>query len=108
MKTVNRNFEDDKDALNAPKYIPRTDDLSVRRDGSTLAHRALIVTGVVVAVLLVLFLLWYAVDVLLLAFAGILLAVFLRGLSDKLGERTGLSENWTLAVVILSLVALIG
>ncbi|HLL89788.1 MAG TPA: AI-2E family transporter, partial [Tepidisphaeraceae bacterium] len=50
-------------------------------------------------------LLWYAVDVLVLVFAGILVAVLLRGLADWVGERTKLSEGWSLAVVIVALTA---
>jgi len=48
-------------------------------------------------------LVWYAVEVLLLVFAGILLAVFLLGLTVGLSRRTGLGENWSLAVVGLTL-----
>jgi predicted PurR-regulated permease PerM len=46
--------------------------------------------------------------VLLLIFAGILLAVFLRALSDPLSERTGLRPGWSLTAVVLGLVALVG
>ncbi len=53
-------------------------------------RRTLVGVGITVAVLLLLLLLWYAVGVLLLTFAAILLAILLRGLSAKLGERTGL------------------
>jgi predicted PurR-regulated permease PerM len=47
--------------------------------------------------------LWLAVDLLLLLFAGILLAVFLRSLALLLSERTPLSSGWALLVVVLSL-----
>lgn len=72
------------------------------------ARMVVTVVGITVAVLLALLLLWYAVDVLLLVFAGILLAIFLRGLGDKLSKRTGLSGGWSLGMVMLSLVAVIG
>lgn len=52
-------------------------------------------------------LLWYAADVLLLAFAGILLAIFLRSLSDWLSGITPLSGGWSLAVVVLSLISIL-
>lgn len=46
-------------------------------------------------------LLWYLFDVLLLIFAGILLAVALRAPTDWLAARTGLSPPWALAVVLV-------
>jgi len=63
--------------------------------------------GVVLLIVALALLVWYAVEVLLLVFAGILLAVFLRGLSVGLSRRTGLGENWSLAVVGLMLLLLI-
>ncbi|MDQ3649182.1 MAG: AI-2E family transporter [Acidobacteriota bacterium] len=74
---------------------------------SSFTRRVLIAAGIIITLLLVLLLLWYAVDVLMLVFTGILMAIFLRGLSDKLSERIGLSSGWSLAVVCLALVALI-
>ncbi len=66
-------------------------------------RRALIATGIGTLIALLLLLLWYGIDVLLLAFAGILLAVFLRGLSDQLNRFTSLSGGWSLAIVVLGL-----
>src|SRR3712207_2922764 len=64
-------------------------------------RRVLLAVGVAVgAILLALFLYW-ALYVLLLAFAGILLAVLLRGSAEWGSKKTGLSVNWSLAVVIL-------
>ena len=59
--------------------------------------------GVVLLIAALALLVWYAVEVLLLVFAGILLAVFLLGLTVGLSRRTGLGENWSLAVVGLTL-----
>lgn len=70
-------------------------------------HRALIAVCIAAGVALVLLLLWHAVDVLLLVFAAVLLAIFLRGLSDMLSRRTNLSAGWSLAVVTLALVAIL-
>jgi predicted PurR-regulated permease PerM len=64
--------------------------------------------GLVLLVLTLALLVWYAVEVLLLVFAGVLLAVFLRGLSAGLSRRTGLGENWSLAVVCLALLLAVG
>ena len=59
--------------------------------------------GIITSIVLVLLLLWYAVDVLLLVFAGVLLAVFLRGLSDGVSRYARLSEGWSLAAVIITI-----
>ncbi|NUB25203.1 AI-2E family transporter [Azospirillum brasilense] len=48
------------------------------------------------------------IDVLLLAFAAVLLAVLLRGLADWIGQRLHLSTGWLLALAILILVIAIG
>ncbi|QCO03364.1 AI-2E family transporter [Azospirillum argentinense] len=48
------------------------------------------------------------VDVLLLAFAAVLLAVLLRGLADWIGQRLHLSTGWALALAILILLVAIG
>ena len=53
-----------------------------------LARRTLTVTAVVAVVVLLLLLIGYAVHVVLLAFAGVLIAVLLRGLSGRLTAWT--------------------
>lgn len=70
-------------------------------------RRVLLATGITAFVILVALLLWYAVDVFLLAFAGILVAIFLRSLSDWLSEHTPLSRGVSLTVVILGLLSLL-
>jgi predicted PurR-regulated permease PerM len=73
------------------------------------ASRVLLASGIVVLVVLVLTLLWYATDVLLVIFAGVLLAVLIRAPVDWLAEHTRLSERWSLALVfVVMLVALLG
>jgi predicted PurR-regulated permease PerM len=64
--------------------------------------------AVVTALVLVLLLLWYAVNVLMLVFAGILLAVFLRGLSGAVSRSTKLPEGWSLAIVIVGILLVVG
>lgn len=71
---------------------------------NNFAHRVLVAVTIITSVILLLLLLWYAVDVLLLAFAGLLLAIFLRGLSDEVSSRTALSDGWALALVTVVLV----
>lgn len=65
---------------------------------------ALVAAGVVLALLL----LWYAVDVLLIVFGGVLLSILLRGFAHLLHRLTGLGRVWSLAVVILTLVVIMG
>lgn len=72
----------------------------------SFTRRALVSVGLVVAAVALLAFLWYAVDVLLLLFAAILLAVFLRGLSDWVSHRTPLREGWALVVVIVALLCI--
>lgn len=50
---------------------------------------------------------WYAVDVLLLVFAGVLVGVFLHGLSDPVSRHTGLHQRWSLLIVLFALGGLI-
>ena len=68
--------------------------------------RPVAITTIVLIAPLVL--IWYTVEVLLLVFAGVLLAVFLRGLSDGLSQYTPLGGNSALLVVVIMLVAIFG
>ena len=67
------------------------------------ARRALGGVGVAASVTVGLLLLWYARDVLLLAFAGVLLAIFFRRLATCVSGHTPLSPRWGLVVVVLAL-----
>lgn len=71
------------------------------------ARRVLVATLVVVSVLLVLLLIWYAADLLMLVFAGILISILLRTFSESLHKRTGLGYGISLALAALGLVVLI-
>ena len=59
--------------------------------------------GTVLLVILGALFVWLAIDLLLLVFAGILAAIFLRSMSVWVTEHTPLSNGWALAVVILLL-----
>ncbi|HEV3009012.1 MAG TPA: AI-2E family transporter [Burkholderiales bacterium] len=63
------------------------------------AQHALVWVGVAVSVVVILVLLWYAIDVVLLAFVGILFAILLRAPADWLVERFGWREGPALALV---------
>jgi predicted PurR-regulated permease PerM len=71
------------------------------------AQHALVYVGIAVTAVVVLVLLWYAVDVVLLAFVGILLAILLRAPADWLSERSGMPERWSLALVGVGALALL-
>lgn len=72
------------------------------------AQHALVYVGIGVTVVVLLVLLWYAIDVFLLLFMGIFIAVLLRAPADWLAGRTGWSEGVTLSLVIFLLIALLG
>jgi predicted PurR-regulated permease PerM len=76
--------------------------------GPDFVRRTLVVVGIVAAVAVLLLLVWYAADVLLLIFGGVLLAVLLRGAADLLSHYTRISPGWSLALVMLALVVLLG
>ncbi len=75
----------------------------------TFAEQVLIVIGFVVLAFLLLVLLYFTFDVLLLIFAAVLLAIFLRGLADLLGMVVGFSEGARVAIVsVVLLIVLCG
>jgi predicted PurR-regulated permease PerM len=75
---------------------------------SSFTHRVIVVVGVVVVAALALYLLAVGLDVLLLAFAGVLLALFLRSFGRGVSRVTGLGDDAALGVVIALLLALTG
>lgn len=72
-----------------------------------LAKRAAVVWAVGLLIILLIVGVGYAIDVLLLAFAGVLFAILLRGLSDFLSTHTGMGEKWSLAATVLLLMVLV-
>jgi predicted PurR-regulated permease PerM len=73
----------------------------------TYVERVLIAAAAVIAVLLLLTLIYFVFDVLLLIFAAVLIAIFLRGLADVLGRWVPLAEGWLVLIVTVLLVAVI-
>lgn len=55
---------------------------------------------------LVLLIGWYAARMVLVLFAGVLFAIFLRGVSDWITEHFGIKPRWSLALVSLALLVL--
>lgn len=82
-------------------------DLGPRRPSRVL-ERAVLALAVVAAAALSLWALGVVLDAVLLAFAGALLAVLLRGLSDWLSRRTRLPERAAFIAVVTAIAALTG
>ncbi len=74
----------------------------------TFAKRVTIATSIVLALTAMAILIWYTLYVLLLAFAGILLAVLLRAMADGVSFMTRLSKAWSLAIVGIVLIGSTG
>ncbi|HWH71212.1 MAG TPA: AI-2E family transporter, partial [Candidatus Sulfotelmatobacter sp.] len=58
--------------------------------------------------LVIALLVWQTIHMLLVIFVGVLLALFLRGLSDWLQGHTHLPAGWSLAVVVVGLLGSLG
>lgn len=72
------------------------------------ARRVLIAVGIIALAVLLAYLLQYVGFVLLLGFAGILLAIGFDGLADLVYQRTPLTRGWSLTLVFIGLVVLMG
>ncbi len=69
--------------------------------------RLLIICAVITLIILGVFFISYIVDVLMLAFAAVLLAIFLRGLADLLNRYVKISEGKAVLLVSLLLVIIL-
>lgn len=72
------------------------------------AYRVAVAALVVLLIGGVVYLLCRAIHTLLLAFAGVLFALFLSTLADWFGRRTRLSYTWALTAVVVALVLIVG
>jgi predicted PurR-regulated permease PerM len=70
-------------------------------DDRSFAWRVVETTAIVLGVLLLASLLWFAADVLLLLFAAVLIATLLRAATNGLVTLTGLADGRALALVVL-------
>jgi predicted PurR-regulated permease PerM len=90
----------------------KTDDRPAEAKNTTtlsehlFARRVLVALGLVLAVGIFVALIWISIKVWLAVFAGILVAVFLRTLTNLVCKATPLSAVWGLGVVIISLLSL--
>lgn len=72
------------------------------------ARRAGIAVGIVALAVVLGAVIWMASEVVFLIFASILLACFLRGLTDVVSRRTPLSSGWSLFIVVVVLFGVVG
>ena len=68
---------------------------------ATFARRVSVATAIVTLSVLLVALLWAATDLLLLLFASVLVACFLRGCANVLSARSGIPAGWSLATVLM-------
>jgi len=71
----------------------------------SFARRALIAVGIAVGVAALALFLWYSMQVLLLAFAAVLVGVLLRGMADWVDARFRVGPGVGLCIVLLALAA---
>jgi predicted PurR-regulated permease PerM len=79
----------------------------IRAIGTAAPSRALAALAAVAVIGLSVWVLGGLADPLLLVFAGVLLAIFLRGTSGWLSRHTRLPAGWALAVVLVTLAGLV-
>lgn len=81
--------------------------MSDTAENGSFIKRLLIICIVITLIILLVIGLGYIVDILMLAFAAVLIAVFLRGLADLLNDRINISEGWAVLLVSLILIAVL-
>lgn len=78
-----------------------------RSPNRNFTRQVLTVIGLVALSALILGLLWYGAEIILLVFAGLLLAIFLRFFGDLVSHHTPLSETWSLIIILLTFMGLL-
>ncbi len=82
--------------------------ISNTESSSAFTKKILIVVAIVTLTIILVWMLTYIFDVILLLFAAILLAIFLRGLADLLRRYTRLSEGLSVLAVSVILLIVLG
>ncbi|PKN66097.1 MAG: AI-2E family transporter [Deltaproteobacteria bacterium HGW-Deltaproteobacteria-15] len=80
----------------------------IRNEDSSLhfTRKVLITVGTTIPIVLLLLVSGYVAQMLVLIFAGILLAILLKGLAELLRRLTGLSNGWSVGIVLLLIAVL--
>ena len=73
----------------------------------TFVERVLIGVGVVLLALLLVLLIYYTFNIVLLIFAAVLLAIFLRGIADLVGRYVKIGEGWLVLLVSILLLGIL-
>ncbi len=89
--------------MRARMHLPRDDDMSTDSSFSEFAKRLLLIVVVALLILITAF----AFQIFLLIFAGILLATFLYRTGQWLASHTKLSRNWSIALFVVAILALL-
>src|SRR5687768_12318314 len=71
------------------------------------AHRVVIAVGTAAFAILLVLAIWASLTMLMLIFGGVLLAVLLRGLGDKLSGYTRIPERVAVWIVVAALAAVV-
>lgn len=87
-------------ATRSPRLSPVT---SLRKDSNVI--RYILIAVAVVALMAIT---WRVVDVLIIAFGGVVMATVLRAAAEPLARRTGWSERWSLLAVVVTLLLAFG
>lgn len=107
MKTAKEVRSSSEDFLGQKKITQvreEADSLTTYFGDTAFFHRTLLVISLVLMTGLLLAVIWYASDVLLLLFGGILVAVLLRAPTNWLSKKTALPENVALMLAICALI----
>jgi predicted PurR-regulated permease PerM len=78
-----------------------------RSDRDEFVRRTWIVVFAIAAVTAFILVTWKAIDVVLMAFAGALLAIFLRSLANFVNRWTGVRHHWAVLLVLVVLLAIV-
>jgi predicted PurR-regulated permease PerM len=84
--------------------------MAARPNGVSLSYtrRVIVAAAIAASAVLLVLAFWAASHMLLLVFGGILLAILIRGLGELFSEYTGIRESWSIWIVLLALVLVLG
>ncbi|MBA3284699.1 MAG: AI-2E family transporter [Nitrosopumilus sp.] len=86
--------------------------MNIKKNNSNLVFPFYRALGITVLTIILLLVAWFAIDVWLLTFAGILLAIFLRTLNSFIKRIIHLSDKWSMTLVLgilaITLISIIG
>lgn len=101
-------LDDDNMRLRHQSSAPnQTSSATHRNESLEFARRALIAACIGLFVVAMGLLMWYAINVLLLVFAGVLFGILLRGFSRAISKRVRINHGWALTIVLLGLLAIV-